>query len=219
MNTQDKLAGPQEEIAGLPVYVSSLGGKYIISEGEPFWWEIHDYKERNKVRCRQSRRVAYRLHPEVHVEGNRRHEEKHPGAHAEVVKRYNGRHPGRMVEIVRRYNQTPKGKATLARRNQARREWSTDPEAYAARVEMLHVMRESCTKCHTPYTVTHQIDHILALCLGGTDSWDNLQPLCVLCHREKTAEDTHKLISAQQGNRAPKNTESEISRLRSLFLG
>lgn len=219
MNKQDKLAGPQEEIAGLPVYTSSLGGKYIISEGETPWWEISDYRERNKVRCRQSRRVTYRLHPEVFVERNRRHEERHPGAHAKAVTSYQKSHPENVTKVKRKYYQTPKGKATMSRRNHARREWSTDPEAYAARVEMLHIMREPCTKCHMPYSITHQIDHIVALCLGGTDSWDNLQPLCILCHRRKTAEDMVKLVDAQQDNSAPKNIESGLSRLRGILLG
>lgn len=219
MNTRDKLAGPQEEIAGLPVYTSSLGGKYIVNEGEPFWWEISDYKERRKVRFRQSRRVTYRLYPETYVERNRRHEERHPGAHAKAARRYQKGHPEIVAKVMRKYNQTPKGKATMSRRNHARREWSTDPEAYAARVEMLHIMREPCSKCHTPYNITHQIDHILALSLGGTDNWSNLQPLCILCHREKTAEDMRKLVDAQQDNSAPKNVESGLSRLRGILLG
>lgn len=96
------------------------------------------------------------------------------------------------ARTVVRYNLSPKGKANMARQAAKRRERSTDPELLAARVELLHIIKESCAKCKTPYMVTHQIDHIVALCLGGTDDWSNLQPLCIKCHRKKTREDIHK---------------------------
>lgn len=98
------------------------------------------------------------------------------------------------AESHARYDQTPKGKTAAARRNARRRERSTDPESYVARVELLHTMQEPCANCKALYRITHQIDHIVALCLGGTDEWFNLQPLCVRCHRRKSGEDTHKLI-------------------------
>lgn len=92
-----------------------------------------------------------------------------------------------------RYYSSPEGRASFALAGAKRRERSTDPESYAARVELLHIMEEPCACCQTSYKITHQVDHIIALCLGGTDDWKNLQPLCILCHREKTREDNHKL--------------------------
>ena len=99
----------------------------------------------------------------------------------------------RLRELSRFYS-TPKGKVSRAKMVSKRRERSTDPESYAARVELLHTLQESCTSCQAPYRITHQIDHILALCLGGTDQWENLQPLCLTCHRRKTTEDNRKLV-------------------------
>ena len=34
-----------------------------------------------------------------------------------------------------------------------------------------------------------QVDHIIPLCKGGTDSRDNLQGICFECHEIKTAKD------------------------------
>ena len=34
-------------------------------------------------------------------------------------------------------------------------------------------------------TVATQIDHVTPLCKGGTDDWENLQPLCGPCHELK----------------------------------
>ena len=92
-----------------------------------------------------------------------------------------------------KYHSTPKGKASRALGKARRREYSSNPELYAVRVELLHVLQEPCTKCEIPYKITHQIDHIVALCLGGTDRWSNLQPLCIKCHRKKSVEDVRKL--------------------------
>ena len=101
-------------------------------------------------------------------------------------------------EQIRRWHKTPSGKAHLARMTAGRREHSTDLALYAARVELLHAIREPCAKCHNSYNITHQIDHIVALCLGGSDDWDNLQPLCILCHREKSKDDMRKLRALRE---------------------
>lgn len=34
-----------------------------------------------------------------------------------------------------------------------------------------------------------QVDHIIPLCKGGTDSRDNLQGICIECHDTKTRKD------------------------------
>ena len=97
------------------------------------------------------------------------------------------------VESNRVYYRTTKGKASKARMHANNRKRSTNTELYAARVKQLHVMHEDCAECNAPYKASHQIDHILALCLGGTDDWGNLQPLCILCHRVKTGNDLSRL--------------------------
>ena len=35
------------------------------------------------------------------------------------------------------------------------------------------------------------IDHILPLAFGGTNNITNLQPLCKICHKEKTKNEKH----------------------------
>lgn len=192
--------------------------KYIVNSGESPWWEISDPRERRNTRIRQQQRMQRKLHPRRAADIQKKYRENHPGAHAEELKkfkeehpgyfaeadrRYKERHPGRKKEVAKRfleahpdyYNEfykTPTGRATRARSNTRRRTHSTDPALYAARVYVLHDLHESCAKCGALYDTTHQIDHIIALCLGGTDDWDNLQPLCVFCHRRKSAGDLSK---------------------------
>jgi 5-methylcytosine-specific restriction protein A len=174
---------------------------YIVNPGETPWWEVNDRKERQKMCTRQSGRVQYKLHPESYAESKKRYREKDPEAYAKIAveasRQFNERHPGRALEASGCYYETPKGRANMAKKGAARRKRSTNPLAFAARVLQLHTSKEPCTTCGALYNITHEIDHILALCLGGTDDWDNLQPLCILCHRKKTAEDMKKLVSAR----------------------
>lgn len=91
-----------------------------------------------------------------------------------------------------KYCKTPKGKAAFAKKQIRRRGYLASPELFAARIERLHTLHEPCTECGSMYEVTHQIDHIVALCLGGGNEWSNLQPLCILCHRKKSVNDLHQ---------------------------
>ena len=43
-----------------------------------------------------------------------------------------------------------------------------------------------------------EADHILALSLGGADTIDNMQGLCVSCHKRKSREDKRKAYRARQ---------------------
>ncbi len=167
---------------------------YIINVGETPWWEIAHCKERNKVRRRQWMRLWYKTHPGYYNGDNHGHNK-------ENMKRFRERNPGNHNETIREFRKTPKGRASLARMKAKRREYSTDPEVYAVRVETLHTLHESCARCGIPYKFTHQVDHILALCLGGIDDWDNFQPLCILCHKGKTAEDMHSFNTQQKARK------------------
>jgi len=212
--TKRIVVGFQERavISVLPKGPPGWEKKFIIHPGEAPYWEIEDPQEKARALHRQEMRMWYKLHPGAQVEANKRHEEKHPGAadeatrrsmqnHPETKKRYVEKHREQYNNAAKEYYRTPKGKANRARKIAKRRKRSTDPGAYATRVELLHTIQESCAKCGAPYLITHTVDHILALCLGGTDDWDNLQPICVLCHRKKTAEDLVKFRSTVLRNK------------------
>lgn len=199
MNFQERVAA-----LSLPKAPDGWREKYIIHSGETPWWEINILEERQRAWRRQRRRKSRKDHPELHAEEMRKYYEghpglharqmrdfykNHPGYHAEEMRNFYGNHLGYHAEEMREYTKTPKGRAYAANGTARRRERSTDPALYAARVLILHDLQESCAECSIPYDISHQIDHILALCNGGTDDWDNLQPLCILCHRKKTARD------------------------------
>lgn len=50
-----------------------------------------------------------------------------------------------------------------------------------------------CNKCFKKYDLNLiQVDHKVAKCLGGKNSEDNLQNLCILCHKEKSIKDVKR---------------------------
>lgn len=53
------------------------------------------------------------------------------------------------------------------------------------------MMNPLCVHCQAKGIVRlwDELDHIVALTNGGTDTDDNLQGLCADCHKDKTAED------------------------------
>jgi 5-methylcytosine-specific restriction enzyme A len=69
------------------------------------------------------------------------------------------------------------------------------------RRKRLLMRRPLCVHCQAQGRVTAAtvLDHVVALINGGTDTEDNLQPLCDECHRLKTAADTGKTVKVQTG--------------------
>ena len=55
------------------------------------------------------------------------------------------------------------------------------------RIEIAYRQRYACQACGLfPIPPTFEVDHIVALQDGGRDVAENLQALCVACHRDKT---------------------------------
>jgi 5-methylcytosine-specific restriction protein A len=72
-------------------------------------------------------------------------------------------------------------------------EWrgKTDDSAIPARVRLRVFTRADgrCEKCDSKHLKTPQFDHIIALINGGENRESNLQLLCDICHKLKTAGD------------------------------
>jgi len=46
-----------------------------------------------------------------------------------------------------------------------------------------------CKECNELLSAEYEVDHVLALCRGGSNEEGNLQALCPPCHKRKTAAD------------------------------
>jgi len=56
------------------------------------------------------------------------------------------------------------------------------------REQLINKYHEKCAICYLELT-KFEIDHIIPLGAGGSNEYDNLQPLCIECHQEKTREE------------------------------
>jgi hypothetical protein len=78
---------------------------------------------------------------------------------------------------------------------------------------ILEVQSHRCFACETALERV-ELDHIIPLGLGGSNSPDNWAALCVLCHRRKTRSDLRQIAKAKRQrryhetgrSRAPRNT-------------
>jgi 5-methylcytosine-specific restriction endonuclease McrA len=50
-----------------------------------------------------------------------------------------------------------------------------------------------CARCREPLVGSFDVDHINPRSRGGSDDLDNLQLLCISCHRKKTALERRRI--------------------------
>lgn len=58
-----------------------------------------------------------------------------------------------------------------------------------------------CADCQQILHHIHDLDHKIALSLQGPDTLENLQCLCLLCHRKKTLRDAQELSLLRKNKR------------------
>lgn len=70
------------------------------------------------------------------------------------------------------------------------------------KIRKVAIARDSglCQPCIRSGKVTQakEVDHITPKCQGGTDDLDNLQAICVPCHKEKTAREANGGVVRKQ---------------------
>lgn len=69
-------------------------------------------------------------------------------------------------------------------------------QAWWRRLRKMVLDREPfCRQCRKEgrYTEATEVDHIIPVSRGGSNSFDNLQPLCKSCHSRKTAKENRFL--------------------------
>ena len=69
------------------------------------------------------------------------------------------------------------------------------------RARVLRRAGNVCEVCHARPAV--DVDHVLAVALGGTDAEDNLRALCGWCHRKKTRSDVREFHARRPTAKRP----------------
>ena len=113
---------------------------------------------------------------------------------------YHRLHKGELDAKQKAYNQTAGGKQAKRRvmqkrRNEQRGGGLLDIKAFYVKCTEVGWHCRICGKKLTKETVT--IDHVVPVCRGGTNSIENLQPLCKHCNCKKEARPMREMLGSQ----------------------
>jgi len=150
-------------------------------------WEL-THREQDKERLRvyyeehtalaKRRATEWRLsHPERRRRNNRRWAHRNPDKAAASAARYRQDHP-------REY-------AVYAQKRRARKREAEGGFSGSEWKELCRAVGERCVACGERRRLT--IDHIEPLSIGGTNSIENIQPLCGRCNSAKGTNSWHFL--------------------------
>ena len=71
-----------------------------------------------------------------------------------------------------------------------------------------------CNMCDVILPANYHVDHVLAICFGGTNHRTNGQALCVGCHKVKTQEENKMRLELQQNHK----TKAECKKRKELKI-
>jgi 5-methylcytosine-specific restriction endonuclease McrA len=127
-----------------------------------------EYYKGNKSLCKKCKKIKSR------------------NAYIPKSKKYNpvyyAKNKDRILATAKRYNETPKGRISAIKRIR-RRLLYTMNITYQEWILILERYNHRCVCCGSKDRIT--IDHIVPLSVGGTDTIDNIQPLCKSCNSKK----------------------------------
>lgn len=95
--------------------------------------------------------------------------------------------------------------------------WQRDPNVgrtvpYALQQACFQRDNYTCQRCGfvgRPNAAELNADHVIPRAEGGTDDLDNLETLCVPCHKHKTAEEARRGRHRRSGKRRPPRHPSD----------
>lgn len=138
------------------------------------------HQEQIKVRKRKFRAD----HRQEHLAYNCRWRELHPEQAAEQSRRYYLKHTGAVKVRVLRYRAAnPEKRTVLEQRRRARKRGNGGTFTEEEWQELCNALGNKCQCCGAEGKLT--VDHIVPLSMGGSNSIDNLQPLCKSCNCRK----------------------------------
>jgi 5-methylcytosine-specific restriction endonuclease McrA len=115
---------------------------------------------------------------------DRRHRERDPERAREKVRRSRARHIDRRREYDRAYRAAnPDLRRSHERRRRARKMAAVGHFTQSEWKSLLGRYGHVCLRCGSPDRL--EADHVVPLALGGSDSIDNIQPLCRPCNARK----------------------------------
>lgn len=87
---------------------------------------------------------------------------------------------GRIVRLFKRYSQRSQRLTVLSMKHKRK------ATSASVRLQIAWGQNWQCNSCRQVLHWTFEVDHVVALCAGGSNEFSNLQALCVKCHKMKS---------------------------------
>src|SRR5690606_31916768 len=176
------------------------------SNPEAFYKPAREWRARNPEKVRDQGRTYYREHREQVLARTSAYHREHPDVQRRAWRDYKQRHRERLLPLVReraarwraqnrardvaassrwRKNNPERHKAIIWRRNAKLRalKGSFTAEDWSA-LKARYDYRCLCCGRREPEIVL-SVDHVVPISLGGSNTIDNIQPLCKPCNSSK----------------------------------
>lgn len=164
-----------------------------------------EHPERNRENCRKWHAKHLEQERERIRESMRKWRAEHPEQALERERKWRAEHPETVRKAIAKWvAANPEKEWARQQRRRARKlglEEHFTPEEWAV---VLERYGGACLACgRKPPEVVITVDHVIPLARGGTDTVENLQPLCVSCNSRKWA----KVIDYRPQARAESETQ------------
>jgi 5-methylcytosine-specific restriction endonuclease McrA len=103
-------------------------------------------------------------------------------------KEWNEKNPGKKTEALKRWRKQNPEKVRVQKTNRRALEFGAEGNFTEAEwLSLVEKYEHKCLRCgRDDVKLTH--DHVIPLSLGGSNSIDNIQPLCYSCNSSKSAK-------------------------------
>lgn len=155
---------------------------YLARDRARYWSDPEHSRAEGRKRCEQHRRrrgmkpkctfVTDAERKAASLASQRRYRERHRERVRLAQRAYSSRHPERVkIALVN---------------NKAKRRTALGQVTGTQWKEILFFYGSSCALCHCPAHKTPlTIDHYIPISKGGSNTWDNVWPLCLPCNMKK----------------------------------
>lgn len=130
-------------------------------------------------------------HRERHNENNRADYQRNKERHLRYGAKWRDANRERMRQLIREWAKVNKDRRTATQRQRRARKLSATTDGHS-RADVLKRWGHVCWICKNDLPTVWHEDHVMPLCLGGSDLLENCRPACAGCNLKKG----RKLIAA-----------------------
>lgn len=140
--------------------------------------------------CKACQKVRYEANRQAEIEYRRAHYEANKKSYREARRRhYEENRESYAVRDRKSRKANPEAAALKSRRRAALKLGAEGSHTVDEVLAMYDDQNGLCAYCETPLFGSYEVDHMVPLCKGGRDDWENLAIVCRPCNRRKSGGD------------------------------